>query len=231
LRQRGNACNASPEFRASISSYTSLDAQRASRAPDLYTSVSQRLQHTSRASELHTSMCPTRPYARSTPVVHFRNSVPLRVLHVPTPAARLHHISGTPYLYASYTYTRSAPPELQSSIPLCVLHSPTPAARLQRISRTPYVYASYTSLHPQHASRSLASTLLHHTSRALELHTSTPPRRWARSIPPELHAFTPPRLHTCSACPDLHTSRPLHLHVPSRPRACSMPHELHISIP
>src|SRR6266513_876360 len=53
----------------------------------------------------------------STPASHLRNSIPLRVLHVPTPAARLHRISGTPYLYASYTslhpqHACSASPEL-----------------------------------------------------------------------------------------------------------------------
>src|SRR6266480_564778 len=100
--------------RCLCASDTSLHAQRASLAPGLHTSVSLRLQRTSRASEL-------------------QSSIPLCVLHVLTPAARLQRISRTPCLYASYTslhpqHACSASPDLHTSMPPPRL---TPTARLR----------------------------------------------------------------------------------------------------
>ncbi len=69
------------------------------------------------------------------------------------------------------------------------------STRMQRISRAPYLFASYTSLHPQHASRSLASTRLQRIARA--------------------HTSTRPHLHACGASPDLQGSRGNLLHVPT----------------
>src|SRR6266513_5372723 len=64
---------------------------RISGSPYLYASYTSLYpQHACIASpEIHTSTRPTRPYTRSTPASHLRNSILLRVLLVPTPAARL----------------------------------------------------------------------------------------------------------------------------------------------
>src|SRR6266480_4772796 len=110
------------------------------------------------------------------------NSLELHTSFEATPAACLQS-SRSPYLYISTStacsaspeplrqprprpYTRSKPPDLPTSIPLL-------RQRLQRTSRAPYLYASYTSLHPQRASRSLASTRLQRISRAPYLHVPT----------------------------------------------------------
>jgi len=90
-------------------------------------------------------------------MIDLQSSIPLCVLHVPTPAARLQN-SRTPYLYIS-TSTRlqrtPRAPELQSSMP------PTTSLHRLQSSRTPYLYTS-------------TSTRLQRISRAPELHTSTP---------------------------------------------------------
>src|SRR5213078_3812221 len=73
-----------------------------------------------------------------TPASHLQNSIPLRVLHVPSPAACLQS-SGNPYLYTSTSLRQQ-----RTSRPLH-LYVPRPAVCLPS-SRPPYLYTS-TCLH------------------------------------------------------------------------------------
>jgi len=116
---RQHACSASPELRylcASSSSSTSLHVQHASRAPD-HTTMSVRL---SAPPELQGSRG--------------------KLLHVPTPAARLQSSGSLETKRQRLQRISGAP------IPLCLLRVATRAARLQS-SRAPYLYIPYTFLH------------------------------------------------------------------------------------
>jgi len=214
-----HACVASPELHTST--HPTRPYTRSTPASHLHNSLRQaptRLytpQHTCVAlRKLHTSTRSTRSHACNTLAAHLQNSISVRILDVPTPAARLRRIPITPHIYASYTFLRL--PRISRTPYLYASYASSPAARLQRISIIPYLYASYTSLHQQQpciASPKL-NTSMHPThpytcsTPAAHLHNSAPLRILHVPTPAvRLHrisrALEARRQHACGASPDL----------------------------
>jgi len=174
--------------------------ERVSRAPELHTSTSARLQRTSRSPNLHASTSLHLYRASRAPYLHV--CAPATRFQISVPP-RLHACSAPPELYILHAYSR--PPDLQNSIP-------------RRRYRTPYLDVATelhtsTLLHLQRASRAL---YLHVCTLAAGLQISIPPRLHAYSALTDLHTSTPRRRYTCSALPVLHTSTSAYLQRASR---------------
>jgi len=164
----------------------------------------QRLQRTSRAPDLQTSMPPPRPYTRSTPpelrislhrctsrTPEFHTSMSLRLRRISRP------------LLTQRPYTCNTPPELHASMSL----------RLQRTSRAPELLRQTPprlhacSAHPELQS-SRALCLLHVPTRATHLQSSgaLETKRQRRRRTPELQISCGKHLRVCTSAAHLQTS-------------------------